>query len=130
MHVEMCPEAHEGDEDVKCCWRLEKTMYGTRSVAQHWQHEIRRRMFFLGICKRSQTMLVLQSFFKNCCLVLGDDFLVASEEPALKQFKDQLAMEWKIKSTHIGEAEHLEKTHAGLKQDHSSSSATRNHHRT
>ena len=43
------------------------------------------------------------------CLVHGDDFLAAGEESALKQFKDQLAMEWKIKSTHIGEAEHLGK---------------------
>ena len=59
----------------------------------------------------------------------GDDFLAAGEESALKQFKDQLAREWKIKSTHIGEAEHLGKTHAGLEQDHSSSPATRNHHR-
>ena len=45
------------------------------------------------------------------CLVHvhGDDFLAASEESALKQFREQLAKEWKIKHTHIGEAEHLGK---------------------
>ena len=31
------------------------------------------------------------------CLVHGDDFLAAGEESALKQFKEQLAKEWKIK---------------------------------
>ena len=36
----------------------------------------------------------------------GDDFLAAGEE---SQFKEQLAEEWKIKDTHIGEAEHLGK---------------------
>ena len=44
MYVEMCPEAYEEDGDEKCCWRLEKAMYGTRSAAQDWQHEIKRRM--------------------------------------------------------------------------------------
>ena len=39
----------------------------------------------------------------------GDDFLAAGEESALKQFKEQLAKKWKIKHTHIGEAEHLGK---------------------
>ena len=43
------------------------------------------------------------------CLVHGDDFLAAGEESALKQFREQLAKEWKIKHTHIGEAEHLGK---------------------
>ena len=30
MYVELCPEAYEEDGDEKCCWRLEKAMYGTR----------------------------------------------------------------------------------------------------
>ena len=48
MYVEMCPEAYEEDGDKKCCWRLEKAMYGTRSAAQDWQHEIKRRMLSNG----------------------------------------------------------------------------------
>ena len=43
------------------------------------------------------------------CLVHGDAFLAVGEESALKQFKEQLAKEWKIKYTHICEAEHLGK---------------------
>ena len=39
----------------------------------------------------------------------GDDFLAAGEESALKQFKEELAKEWKIKHTHICEAEHFGK---------------------
>ena len=34
------------------------------------------------------------------CLVHGDDFLAVGEESALKQFKEQLAKEWKIQYTH------------------------------
>ena len=48
MYVEMCPEAYEEDGDEKRCWRLEKAMYGTRSAAQDWQHEIKRRMLSIG----------------------------------------------------------------------------------
>ena len=65
-------------------------MYGTRSAAQDWQHEIKRRM-------------------SVACLVHGDDFLAVGEESALKQFNEQLAKEWKLKYTHIGEAMHLGK---------------------
>ena len=43
------------------------------------------------------------------CLVHGNDFLAVGEELALKQFKEQLAKDWKVKHTHIGEAEHLGK---------------------
>ena len=42
-------------------------------------------------------------------LVHGDDFLVVGEESALRQFNEQLAKEWKVKYTHIGEAGHLGK---------------------
>ena len=48
MYVELCPEAYEEDGDEKCCWSLEKAMYGTRSAAQDWQHEIKRRMLSIG----------------------------------------------------------------------------------
>ena len=48
MYVELCPEAYEEDGDEKCCWRLDKAMYGTRSAAQDWQHEIKRRMLSIG----------------------------------------------------------------------------------
>ena len=48
MYVELCPEAYEEDGDEKCCRRLEKAMYGTRSASQDWQHEIKRRMLSIG----------------------------------------------------------------------------------
>ena len=49
MYVELCPEAYEEDGDKKCCWRLEKAMYSTRSAAQDWQHEIKRRIKYTHI---------------------------------------------------------------------------------
>ena len=110
MYVEMCPEAYEEDGDEKCCWRLEKAMYGTRSAAQDWQHEIKRRMLSIGYLQgKSNPCLFYNPSSEVACLVHGDDFLAAGEESALKQFKEQLAKEWKIKHTHIGEAEHLGK---------------------
>ena len=110
MYVELCPEAHEEDGDEKCCWRLEKAMYGTRSAAQDWQHEIKRRMSSIGYLQgKSNPCLFYNPSSEVACLVHGDDFLAAGEESALKQFKEQLAKEWKIKHTHIGEAEHLGK---------------------
>ena len=48
MYVEMCPEAYEEDGDEKRCWSLEKAMYGTRSAAQDWEHEMKRRMLSIG----------------------------------------------------------------------------------
>ena len=54
-------------------------------------------------------MLVHNPSSEVACLVHGDDFLAAGEELALKQFKEQLAKDWKVKHTHIGEAEHLGK---------------------
>ena len=110
MYVEMCPEAYEDDGDEKRCWRLEKAMYGTRSAAQDWQHEIKRRMLSIGYLQgKSNTCLFYNPSSEVACLVHGDDFLAAGEESALIQFKEQLAEEWKIKYTHIGEAEHLGK---------------------
>ena len=110
MYVELCPEAYEEDGDEKCCWRLEKAMYGTRSAAQDWQHEIKRRMLSIGYLQgKSNPCLFYNPSSEVACLVHGDDFLAAGEESALKQFKEQLAEEWKIKHTHIGEAEHLGK---------------------
>ena len=55
MYVELCPEAHEEDGDEKCGWRLEKAMYCTRSAAQDWQHEIKRRMLSIGYLQGSRT---------------------------------------------------------------------------
>ena len=110
MYVEMCPEAYEEDGDEKCCWKLEKAMYGTRSAAQDWQHEIKRKMLSIGYLQgRSNPCLFYNSSSEVACLVHGDDFLAVGEELALKQFKEQLAKDWKVKHTHIGEAEHLGK---------------------
>ena len=67
MYVEMCPEAYEEDGDEKCCWRLEKAMYGTRSAAQDWQHEIKRRMLSIGHLQgKSNPCLFLQPVFRSC----------------------------------------------------------------
>ena len=85
-------------------------MYGTRSAAQDWQHEIKRRMLSIGYLQgKSNPFLFYNPSSEVACLVHGDDFLAVGEESALKQFKEQLAKEWKIKYTHIGEAEHLGK---------------------
>ena len=97
MYVELCPEAYEEDDDDKCCWRLEKAMYGTRSAAQDWQHEIKRRMSSIGYVQgKSNPCLFYNPSSEVACLVHGDDFLAAGGESALKQFKEQLAKEWKI----------------------------------
>ena len=110
MYVELCPEAYEEDGDEKCCWRLENAMYGTRSAAQDWQHEIKRRMLSIGYLQgKSNPCLFYNPSSEVACLVHGDDFLAVGEESALKHFNEQLAKEWKIKYTHIGEAEHLGK---------------------
>ena len=110
MYVELCPEAYEEDGDEKCCWRLEKAMYGTRSAAQDWQHKIKRRMLSIGYLQgKSNPCLFYNPSSEVACLVHGDDFLAVGEESALKQFNEQLAKEWKIKYTHMGEAEHLGK---------------------
>ena len=83
------------------------------------------------ICRESRTRACFYNPSSEvACLVHGDDFLAAGEESALKQFKEQLAEEWKIKYTHIGEAEHLGKHMRVLNRIVSNSSATRNHHRT
>ena len=85
-------------------------MYGTRSAAQDWQHEIKRRMLSIGYLQgKSNPCLFYNPSSEVACLVHGDDFLAVGEESAVKQFNEQLAKEWKIKYTHIGEAEHLGK---------------------
>ena len=100
MNVEMCPEAYEEDGDKKRCWRLEKAMHGTRSAAQDWQHEIKRRMLSIGYLQgKSNPCLFYNPSSEVACLVHGDDFLGAGEESALTQFKEQLAEDWKIKHT-------------------------------
>ena len=102
MYVESCPEAYEEDGDEKCCWRLEKAMYGTRSAAEDCQHEIKRRMSSIGYIQgKSNPCLFYNPSSEVACLVHGDDFLAAGEESALKQFKEQLAKEWKIKHTSV-----------------------------
>ena len=110
MYVEMCSEAYEENGDEKCCWKLEKAMYGTRSAAQDWQYEIRRKMLSMGYLQgKSSPCVFYNPSSEVACLVHGDDFLAVGEELALKQFKEQLAKDWKVKHTHIGEAEHLGK---------------------
>ena len=98
MFVELCPKAHEEDGDEKCCWRLEKAMYGTRSAAQDWQHEIKRRMSSIGYLQGKSNPCLFYN--PSSEVVHGDDILAAGEVSALKQFKEQLAKEWKIKHTH------------------------------
>ena len=52
---------------VELCWRLEKAMYGTRSAAQDWQHEIKRRMLSIGYLQgKLNPCLFLQPFFRSC----------------------------------------------------------------
>ena len=110
MYVEMCPEACEENGDEKCCWKLEKAMYGTRSAAQDWQYEIKRKMLSIGYLQgKSNPCVFYNPSSEVACLVHGDDFLAVGEELALKQFKEHLAKDWKVKHTHIGEAEHLGK---------------------
>ena len=110
MYVEMCPEACEEEGDEKCCWKLEKAMYGTRSAAQDWQYEIKRKMLSIGYLQgKSNPCLFYNPSSEVACLVHRNDFLAVGEELALKQFKEQLAKDWKVKHTHIGEAEHLGK---------------------
>ena len=111
MYVELCPEAYEEDGDEKV-------------LLEAGKGHVRHAKCRAGLAARDQTENVVwwvsAREVKNPCLfynpssgvaslVHGDDFLAAGEESALKQFKDQLAMEWKIKSTHIGEAEHFGK---------------------
>ena len=101
MYVELSPEAYEEDRHEKCCWRLEKAMYGMRSAAQDWQHEIKRKMLSIGYLQgKSNPCLFFNFSTEVAFLVYGDDFLTAGEESALKQFKEQLAKEWKIKHPH------------------------------
>ena len=88
MYVELCPEAYEEDGDEKCCWRLEKAMYGTRSAAQDWQHEIKRRMLSIGYLQgKSNPCLFYNPSSEVACLVHGDDFLAVGEESALKKIQ-------------------------------------------
>ena len=71
MYVEMCPEAYEEDGDEKLCWRLEKAMYGTRSAAQDWQHEIKRRMLSIGYLqgKSNPCFTTFPQNLHVCCTV-------------------------------------------------------------
>ena len=110
VYVAMCPEAREGPEDDDCCWRLEKAMYGTRSAAPDWQHEIKRQMTSIGFIQgRSNPCLYFNPATVVACLVHGDDFFAVGAEAALVQIRDQFASVWKIKHTHVGEADHLSK---------------------
>ena len=80
MYVEMCPEACEEDGDEKCGWKLEKAMYGTRSAAQDWQYEIKRKMLSIGyLQEKSNPCLFYNSSSEVACLVHGDDFLAVGE---------------------------------------------------
>ena len=79
--------------------KLEKAMCGMRSAAQDWQHEIKRRMLSIWCLQgKSNPCLFHNPSSEVACLVHSDDFLAAGEETALKQLKEQLAKEWKIKT--------------------------------
>ena len=65
MYIELYPEAYEEDGDEKCCWRLEKAMYGTRSAAQDWQHETENVVDWISAGK-VEPVLVLQPFSRSC----------------------------------------------------------------
>ena len=86
MYVEMCLEACEEDGDEKCCWKLEQAMYGTRSAAQDWRYEIKRKMSSIGYLQgKSNPCLFYNPSSEVACLVHGDDFLAVGEELALKR---------------------------------------------
>ena len=108
MYVELCPEAYEEDDDEKCCWRLEKAMYGTRSAAQDWQHEIKRRMSSIGYVQgKSNPCLFYNPSSEVACLVHGDDFLAAGGEISIETVQGTVGKGMENKThTHIGEAEH------------------------
>ena len=65
MYVELCPEAYEEDGDEKCCWRLEKAMYGTRSAAQLAARDQTENVVDWISAGKVEPVLVLQPFLRS-----------------------------------------------------------------
>ena len=48
VFVARCDEDLDGEEPGKNCWKLRRSMYGTRPAAQDWQHAVREAMTKIG----------------------------------------------------------------------------------
>ena len=100
---EIVPDARTAD-NAGMCWKLKKSMYGTRPAALNWQRGVAKQLTNLGfeigkgsVCMYHHPTLVVVVF------VHGDDFVCSGERQHLEWIKDRLQKVWTIKHQMIGE---------------------------
>ena len=77
-------------------------MYGTRSAAQDWQAEVKKRMLELGFEQgRSNAGVYYNKARGIACLVHGDDFVCVGDYQQLIWFKLQLGSQCNPKEEQI-----------------------------
>lgn len=113
VFVARCPEAKNAGEDPECrtCWRLLKSMYGTRPAAQDWQHAVRQALEKRGFTAgRSSANVYSHAKMNIWTFVHGDDFASLGELADLRWLEVELGKIFLVTTEIPG-------PHTGLKRE-------------
>ena len=89
VYVQQLPpeDAEEG-----MCGKLNKALYGTRDVAQNWEHEYIEFLEQLGFRRGISTPCIFWHQGRDIRVVVhGDDFTILANEKELNWFKEHIA---------------------------------------
>ena len=105
VFVARCKEDKAPGEDPynKTCWRLLKSMYGTRPAAQDWQHTVRTTLTSLGFQPGLSSANVFWHKKRDIwTMVHGDDFASSGELSDLRWLEGELAKTLLVKTEVLG----------------------------
>ena len=85
------------------CWRLRRSMYGTRLAAQDWQAEVTKTLEGIGFTRsRASPNTFWHKARDIWTFCHGDDFASCAEPENLSWLYDRLQEKWLMKSQVLG----------------------------
>ena len=77
IYVARCTEDLDGESPGTTCWKLLRSMYGTRPAAQDWQAAVRKAMLDIGFeAGESSPNVYVHREKGTWSMIHGDDFLL------------------------------------------------------
>ena len=113
VYVARCAEDLEGDPPGQTCWKLLRSMYGTRTAAQDWQFAVKEAMVSFGVVpSKSSPNIVYHPSRGIWSMIHGDDFCSSGEPHDLEWLDRQLKGVFIVKTQFLGPlAKHAKQTH-------------------
>ncbi len=107
MYVALCDEARETVEmeyEEPMCWKLKKSMYGTRPAASNWQEEFTSTLRAIGFSIGKSSPCVFEHEQRDLkTFVHGDDFVTSGDPDQVKWLEGKLMDKYAITTTYVGD---------------------------